>query len=196
MKCARPGCTHELTSIQIERKNRYCCRKCVALNRQTDRIERAKVLGIHVSTHRRADRAKRLVKIGDTERIYSSRRCANCAQARNIERSNRLCTVCLAAGYRWCGYHRHVVTTEGYNNRRRMCRPCRQEYDNARGRRLRGGPPDGYISLKVAAKRIGYGPWAVQSAIQRGWMAGYVWRRGPRCNWYIEDRASYPTWGE
>jgi hypothetical protein len=197
MKCARPGCTNELIGEQLRRDGqRYCSRECVGIDSRSDRAERAALLGVHVTTHCEAERERRLVAIGGTERIYARRRCANCEQARNLRGACKLCTVCMASGLRWCGRKKHVVTVADHVQHLGVCKACRIAYDAATKAARTPQPPTGYIRLEVVARRIGYSMSTLNRHIGLGWMAEHLWRRGPRSPWWIEDRATYPKWSE
>lgn len=99
----------------------------------------------------------------------------------------------------YCAYCRQAVPLTAWLARERICRACIRAHARAWQHQRAGRPvhpPAGYIRLSVAAARSGYSCSEFSRRIRLGWMAGRVWQRGPRCAWYIEDRAVYPPAAE
>jgi hypothetical protein len=190
-----------LTRNQQQHYARYCSRRChFAWKHAHSALALSQTYEVSYSRLLRARREGRTRQTDDELKIFSARRCAHCERATNIRSNNRLCDVCLDSGLRWCcgasvvNRLPHTTPVADYLIARRSCRVCKRESDCYYARAEQ--PPAGYVRLSAVVHRIGYDIHTVSKRIRQGWMAGFVWQRTPGSPWYIEDRQTYPMWGE
>jgi hypothetical protein len=99
--------------------------------------------------------------------------CARCLRESGRRKNGKLCQACHAAGWRWCGLGRHVVSTAVHVDWRAACRPC---YNASR---RHGG-----VRWAHKAGEIGYSPGSVRRLARKGKIPAF--QRTPRGPWYVE----------
>lgn len=117
------------------------------------------------------------------------KRCEYCHIHGNRHGNSRLCRDCRANGKRWCSIGQHVVDQSNWQRNTYGCLKCGSRY---RQSRYGSSPPPLYRPMREVAQLMGYHSTYISRCIQRGWMAGYVWRRMKHSTWYVEDRDTYP----
>lgn len=117
--------------------------------------------------------------------------CARCV-VNPPYRQGKLCEDCLEANWRWCSLGKHAVPLDlDYSWHHYACLACRRIDDRKRYRR---GLPDGYITVPMLAKRLGYHhTWLRMQITNYGWLAGDVVQFAPRGKWYVRELAEYPA---
>jgi len=107
--------------------------------------------------------------------------CARCIIGVPRNRRYKLCDACKANGYYWCVLGQHVTRTK--RRQRNQCRVCKNQYQRQWRERSAIAPPDGYVSLSVAARATHYTAEALRQRVCRGVLP--AWRHPVKRGWFV-----------